>query len=145
MAKIVRFHEIGGPEVLKIEEGPSRKPGKGEANLVRGILPGGQPWVIRALSAEVRADGRIHVDGRDLLIANGQSVFATLICGPLPNGPFTLHSTHAVALAAYGDFTIDDILSPAPSNSSDNPVLLIRSSTRDGLWLAAGIPLVIND
>jgi hypothetical protein len=27
MAKIVRFHEIGGPEVLKIEEGPSREPG----------------------------------------------------------------------------------------------------------------------
>jgi len=26
MAKIVRFHEIGGPEVLKIEEGPSREP-----------------------------------------------------------------------------------------------------------------------
>ena len=113
------------------------------ANIVRGILPGGQPWVIRALSAEVRADGRIHVDGRDLLIANGQSVFATLICGPLPNGPFTLHSTHAVALAAYGDFTIDDILSPAPSNPCDNPVLLIRNV--GGVWFAAGIPLVIND
>jgi len=26
MAEIVRFHEIGGPEVLKIEEGPSRGP-----------------------------------------------------------------------------------------------------------------------
>jgi NADPH:quinone reductase-like Zn-dependent oxidoreductase len=33
MAKIVRFHQIGGPEVLKIEEAPSRKPGKGEAKL----------------------------------------------------------------------------------------------------------------
>jgi NADPH:quinone reductase-like Zn-dependent oxidoreductase len=31
MAKIVRFHQIGGPEVLKIEEAPSRKPGKDEA------------------------------------------------------------------------------------------------------------------
>jgi len=40
MAKIVRFHEIGGPEVLKIEEGPSRKPGKGEAKLrVQAICP----------------------------------------------------------------------------------------------------------
>ena len=27
MAKIVRFHESGGPEVLKIEEGPAREPG----------------------------------------------------------------------------------------------------------------------
>ena len=33
MAKIVRFHQIGGPEVLKIEEVPSREPGKGEAKL----------------------------------------------------------------------------------------------------------------
>ena len=33
MGKIVRFHEIGGPEVLKIEEDPSREPGKREAKL----------------------------------------------------------------------------------------------------------------
>jgi NADPH:quinone reductase-like Zn-dependent oxidoreductase len=33
MAKIVRFHRIGGPEVLKIEEVPSREPGKFEAKL----------------------------------------------------------------------------------------------------------------
>jgi NADPH:quinone reductase-like Zn-dependent oxidoreductase len=33
MAKIVRFHRTGGPEVLKIEEVPSREPGKGEAKL----------------------------------------------------------------------------------------------------------------
>jgi NADPH:quinone reductase-like Zn-dependent oxidoreductase len=40
MAKIVRFHQIGGPEVLKIEEGPSREPGKGEAKLrVQAIRP----------------------------------------------------------------------------------------------------------
>jgi NADPH:quinone reductase-like Zn-dependent oxidoreductase len=40
MAKRVRFHQIGGPEVLKIEEAPSRKPGKGEAKLrVQAICP----------------------------------------------------------------------------------------------------------
>jgi hypothetical protein len=33
MAKTVRFHQIGGPEVL-IEEAPSREPGKGEAKLL---------------------------------------------------------------------------------------------------------------
>jgi NADPH:quinone reductase-like Zn-dependent oxidoreductase len=38
MAKIVRFHQIGGPDVLNIEEAPSREPGKGEAKLrVRAI------------------------------------------------------------------------------------------------------------
>ena len=126
------------------------------ANVVRTIPPPGEPWVIRALSAEVKVDGRIHVEGRGLLLAGGdaigmnggQSVFATLICGPLPNGPFTFHSTpvnKAVALAADGDFRIDDILSPAPSNGCENPVLLIRSATiKGGPWFAAGIPLVIE-
>jgi len=124
------------------------------ANVVRTIQPAGTPWVIRALSAEVKADGRIHVEGRGLLLAGGNevgtnggaSVFATLICGPLPNGPFTFSSTpmaNAVALAADGDFRIDDILSPAPSKGCDNPVLLIRT-VPSGVWFTAGIPLVIE-
>jgi NADPH:quinone reductase-like Zn-dependent oxidoreductase len=33
MAKIVRFHKIGGPEVLKIEEETPKQPGKGEVRL----------------------------------------------------------------------------------------------------------------
>src|SRR5689334_15891640 len=33
MPKIVRFHELGGPEVLRIEEEPSKRPGNGEARL----------------------------------------------------------------------------------------------------------------
>jgi NADPH:quinone reductase-like Zn-dependent oxidoreductase len=33
MAKIVRFYEYGGPEVLKIEEAPAQQPGKGEVRL----------------------------------------------------------------------------------------------------------------
>ena len=33
MPKIVRFHQLGGPEVLKIEETPSPEPGKGEVRL----------------------------------------------------------------------------------------------------------------
>ena len=129
-------------------------PGVPVANVVRTIQPAGTPWVIRALSAEVKADGRIHVEGRGLLLAGGNevgtnggaSVFATLICGPLPNGPFTFSSTpmaNAVALAADGDFRIDDILSPAPSNGCDNPVLLIRT-VPSGVWFTAGIPLVIE-
>jgi len=122
----------------------------GVPNIVRGISPPGQPWVIRALSAEVMVDGRIHIEGRGLLLAGGnaigtnggQSVFATVICGT------TVHSTpvpNAVALAADGDFRIDDFLSPAPLKPCDNPVLLIRSSAIPGNpWFAVGIPLVIE-
>ena len=33
MPKIVRFHQLGGPENLKIEELPSQQPGEGEVRL----------------------------------------------------------------------------------------------------------------
>ncbi len=33
MAKIVRFHQLGGPEVLKIEELPAQEPKRGEVRL----------------------------------------------------------------------------------------------------------------
>ena len=33
MPKVVRFHETGGPEVLKFEEVPLQEPGKGEIRL----------------------------------------------------------------------------------------------------------------
>jgi NADPH:quinone reductase-like Zn-dependent oxidoreductase len=33
MSRIVRFHEYGGPEVLKIEEAPLQQPGNGEVRL----------------------------------------------------------------------------------------------------------------
>lgn len=33
MPKIVRFHQIGGPENLKLEDAPSAQPGKGEVRL----------------------------------------------------------------------------------------------------------------
>ena len=124
------------------------------ANVVRGINPALDPWRIRALSAEVKADGRIHVEGRGLLLAGGNgigtnggvSVFASLICA-LPNGTFAVHSTpvaKAVKLAADGDFTIDDVLSSPPSTSCDNPVLLIQNAAT-GVWFAAGIPQVFED
>jgi hypothetical protein len=120
------------------------------ANVVQGIQPPGEPWVIRALSAEVKQDGRIHVEGRGLLLAGGngigtnggQKVFATLICGT------TISSTpiaNAVPLAADGDFTIDDVLLPVPPSDCDNQILLIRSAMVTGNpWFAAGIPLLFE-
>ena len=115
-------------------------------NIVRGVQPAGQIWVISSLTADVKVDGRIHVDGRGLLLGGGDqigfngnaSVFATLICETA--APFTQFSTNitGVPLAANGDFRIDDVLVPAPPAVCDSPVLLIRVSP-SGAWFAAGI------
>ena len=114
-------------------------------NVVRGINPPGQIWVIADLRADISVDGHIRVDGKGLLLAGGnaiggtggQSVFATLICEAA--APFTLHNTTltGVPLEPDGDFQIDDVLTPAPSECA-SPVLLIRNVA--GAWFAAGIP-----
>ena len=116
-------------------------------NIVRGVDPAGQISVISDFKADVKVDGRIHVDGRGLLLGGGNtigtngnaSVFATLVCEATP--PFTQFSTNitGVPLAANGDFEIDDVLAPAPPAQCGSPVLLIRV-TPSGAWFAAGIP-----
>jgi hypothetical protein len=117
------------------------------ANVVQGIQPAGEPWRISALRAQVTKNGRIHVEGRGLLLAGGngigtnggQKVFASVISGT------TVSSTpvaNVVALADDGDFTIDDVLSPVPASVSQTPILLIRNEA--GVWFAAGIPVVIE-
>ncbi|HLW55584.1 MAG TPA: hypothetical protein VKW06_22335 [Candidatus Angelobacter sp.] len=116
-------------------------------NVVRGVSPG-SPWRIKDLEAEVSTDGTIAVKGRGLLLASGngigtnagQSVHATLFCGPAATA--TAHDTtvSGVALEADGDFTINDFLTPAPPFPCVNPVLLIRNV--GGVWFAAGIPQV---
>src|SRR6266403_4139521 len=112
---------------------------------VRGVAAAGQIWVIQALTANVKQDGSILVDGRGLLLGAGDavgsngnaSVFATLFCA---NDGNVQHSSNpaGVPLDVDGDFRIDDTLSPAPPNPCTSPVLLIRV-TGPGSWFAAGI------
>lgn len=110
-------------------------------NVVRGVSPGGLPWRIAKLDANVDVSGRIQVRGRGLLLAGGdnigttlnQSVHAILFCGSVA------HATPSagVPLAPNGDFTIDDKLSPTPTSPCANPVLLIANP--GPRWFAAGI------
>jgi len=141
---LVRFE--GGIGVIPVSRAAAPQNADGTfQNVVRndvlGTPPGGQPWVIANLSAEVEVDGRITVDGEGLLLAGGngigtnggQSVRARLFCGGVA------HNTDPpVPLEANGDFRIDDILDPIPPNPCVNPVLLIVSG--GGNWFAAGIP-----
>ena len=113
----------------------------GLVNDVNGTAPGGRPWVIAGLSADVKSDGRISVVGRGLLLAGGgnvgmpggQSVRARLFCGGLPHDTPT-----RVPLEPDGDFRIDDRFTPPPPAPCANAVLLIINA--NGSWFAAGIP-----
>lgn len=117
------------------------------ANVVRGISPAGQIWRISDLDARVTSDGRIRVRGRGLLLGGGnaigtnggQSVFATLFCGPAASATASSTNEAGVALDSEGDFTIDDLLSPLPASTCDTPVLLIRTAAGAHPWFAAGI------
>jgi len=121
----------------------------GSANTtVRAVLPAGQIWVIRELSAVVKDDGGISVVGRGLLLgsgngvgsnANNAKVFATLMCANDGNVQHSSSNTPGVQLAPNGDFVIDEALSPAPPSTCDSPVLLIRNAGNGG-WFAAGLP-----
>jgi hypothetical protein len=117
-------------------------------NIVRGVQPPGQIWVIADLRADVKIDGRAKVRGKGLLLGGGnnvgfnagQSVRATLLCANDGNIP---HDSVLVPLEANGDFRIDDMLLPLPPNPCDSAVLLIRNPA--GAWFAAGIPDLGND
>jgi hypothetical protein len=120
-------------------------------NVVRGVNPPGQIWVIADLRADVTFDGSIKVGGKGLLLAGGNaigsnanaSVFATLICGTAAP---TLHSTNlaGVPLEPNGNFRIDDSLTPQPPADCASPVLLIRN-VANSAWFAAGIQKREND
>jgi hypothetical protein len=121
----------------------------GSANTtVRTVLPAGQIWVIRALTAAVKDDGGITVNGAGLLLASGNGVgsnanakvFATLMCANDGNVQHNSSNTPGVALAPNGNFVIDEALSPAPPSTCDSPVLLIRNAGNGG-WFAAGLPM----
>jgi hypothetical protein len=130
--RLVKFD--GGIGVVPVRAGPL-------PNTVRGTNPGGQPWVISRLSADIRTDGRISVDGRGLLIAGGDSigtnagqrVRAKFYCDATP-----FLSDVDVALEPDGDFRLDGNLVGALPADCPSPVLLIVSSG-NGNWFAAGI------
>jgi hypothetical protein len=113
-------------------------------NDVLGIPPGGRPWVIEELRAQLKEDGRLSVRGEGLLLAGGAvvgtrggvtQVVATLFC----NGNLTGFSSGAVPLSVDGDFEISEKLHGIP-NLCASPILLIRNATSPGAWFAAGIP-----
>jgi hypothetical protein len=137
----------GGIGVIPVSSGQGAAPTAVTVNrnIVRGVQPPGQLWVISDLAAVVTDRGEISVSGKGLLLAGGNGigtnanakVFATLICEAA--APFVERSTDlaGVALEPNGDFRIEDDLTPAPTECA-SPVLLIRNAANQA-WFAAGI------
>ena len=128
-------------------------------NVVRGVSPGGRPWVLRKLEATVTRDGMITARGKGLLIASGDPigtrgavtlVGATLACGAADATATKFSTLAGSALDTAGNFEIRGALSTDGINTAvmpqtcTNPVLLIRSYNATtntlGAWFAAGIP-----
>lgn len=141
---LVRFE--GGIGVIPVSsgQGTAATATVVNRNIVRGVPPAGQPWVIERLSVDVKIDGQISVDGRGLLLGGGNNigrsnlamVRARLFCGPVATQ--TTHDSGLVELDAAGDFRIEDVLNLLPPDPCDTPTLLIVNSA--GSWFAAGIP-----
>ena len=153
---VVKFE--GGIGVIPVSRAAGTANADGSfPNVVRndifGTPPGGQPWVIRSLSAEVKNEGRtaqtrVSANGRGLLLAGGTSI--GYIAGPNAAGERVqnvrarlfcdgvAHDSGLVALDQDGDFRIEDTLTPAVTGPCNNAVLLIVNA--GGAWFAAGIP-----
>ena len=62
------------------------RPFTGSTNAIRGVNGGGLPWVIRAGKGEVKAEGRIEVKVRGLVLADDPAVpAARRLTNPIPN------------------------------------------------------------
>ncbi|MEO8717698.1 MAG: hypothetical protein ABI423_05715 [Burkholderiales bacterium] len=114
----------------------------GAANTVQGVPPGGLPWAIQKLKANIKQDGRIAVSGEGLVLAAGNNigtrggvlqVFATLFCGA-----DAFHSA-AADLSVGGNFEIRGTLGAVPPAPCNAPRLLIRNAAvGNNAWFAAG-------
>ena len=134
---------------------PCAIPGTGPApvavnrNIVRGVPPPGQIWVIDDLDARIGPKGNIVVRGKGLILAGGDntgraptpalSVFASLFCGAPTAATESRTASVGVVLPPDGDFEIHDVLSPVPAATCANPMLLIRTTAAGNAWFAAGI------
>jgi hypothetical protein len=120
-------------------------------NVVRGVVPGGVPWVINQLKAQVSANGSIKVSGQGLVLAGGANpgqapggtaaltVLANLTCQTSATPPtYSSSTTAGVTLSPDGNFEINGTLAPLPPVPCTLPVLLIQSTPANH-WFALGI------
>lgn len=148
MAPALGLGSADGRKVLDAKVlGPVSEPYTGAANAVRGVPGGGLPWVIGDASADLRADGRLHVDVEGLVLARRAPVPANLQgTNPIPQfgaivsclttvGGAATTATLATSTApasSAGDAELDTTVNlPSPCFA---PIVFV--TTPGGAWLA---------
>lgn len=81
-ALVVPAIGYGGGDGKKVTDAkvlaPVVEPYTGATNSIRGIPGGGLPWILQSGSADLRADGRLHIEVEGLLLARRAPVPANL-------------------------------------------------------------------
>jgi hypothetical protein len=124
------------------------EPYTGQTNAIRGLPGGGLPWEIGDATADLRADGRLHVDVEGLVLARRAPVpadrqgtnpiprFAAVVsCLTTSGGAATTVnvSTPSVPASASGDAEIDATVAlPSPCFA---PIVFVTNEG-GGAWFA---------
>ncbi len=134
---------VGGGDGRKVLDAkvlaPVTVPYTGSANPIRGLNGGGVPWQIGDASADLRADGRLHVEVSGLvLVATGTNPVAQfksiVSCQTVTDGAAAIAnvSTPLVAATPTGDAEIDATIAlPSPCFA---PIVFVTSP--GGAWFA---------
>ena len=106
------------------------RPFTGSANPIRGVNGGGLPWVIRKGKGEVKADGRIEVKVRGLVLADDPAVPpARRLVNPIPNfrAVVSCLTVDAAGLAATVNVTTGDFPATTAGDSEIEAALELPS------------------
>jgi len=135
---------VGGGDGRKVSDAkvlaPVTAPYTGSANPIRGLNGGGVPWKIGDANADLRADGRLHVEVEGLVLAstgaNPVRQFKAIVsCQTTVNGVATVSnvSSPLVDASGTGDAEIDASIDlPSPCIA---PIVFVTSA--GGAWFAA--------
>jgi hypothetical protein len=141
---------LAGDKVLEFESMAGvMRPYTGAANAIRGVNGGGLPWVIRVGKGEVKADGRIEVKVRGLVLADDPAVPpARRLVNPVPNfrAVVSCLSVDAAGLAVTVNVTTGDFPATTGGDSEIEAALELPSpciapivfvTSPGGAWFAA--------
>jgi len=141
---------LAGDKVLEFESMAGVvRPYTGAANAIRGVNGGGLPWVIRVGKGEVKADGRIEVKVRGLVLADDPAVPpARRLVNPIPNfrAVVSCLSVDAAGLAVTVNVTTGDFPATTGGDSEIEAALELPSpciapivfvTSPGGAWFAA--------